>query len=192
MPAKRVHQGVAPAPIVHASAPPRTIAKTCCAIPCFRYLCCSCYITPNASCISLLHLCSSHVASTLKRAHLRTPVPLYCRDQAIYRQDLTAPAAPVLVTRGSAERGERFAEYGWDEARGRLVGVCEVHPPGAAEGDAKDVVNCIVAVGERRAGGYAKGRVRCPRRSVPPDTGLAHVPKVYTVTHSWSNVILCL
>lgn len=118
-------------------------------------------------------------------------VTLYGRDQAIYRQDLTDPAAPVLVTRGSAERGERFAEYAWDEARGRLVGVCEVHPPGAAEGDAKDVVNCIVAVGERVerwAGGY--GQVRSGGTQSHPVLHWHMRPSCST--HQLDRRLLCL
>ncbi|GIL63954.1 hypothetical protein Vafri_17860 [Volvox africanus] len=71
------------------------------------------------------------------------------RDQALYAQDLGAaePSAPRLVTHGSEERGERFADGSWDESRRRLVMVSEVHKDGSgAELPPGKVINRLVAV----------------------------------------------
>ncbi|GLC60849.1 hypothetical protein PLESTB_001683100 [Pleodorina starrii] len=51
------------------------------------------------------------------------------KDQALYAQDIgsTGASPPRIVTHGSADRGERFADASWDEGRQRLVVVSEVH-----------------------------------------------------------------
>ncbi|GLI71395.1 hypothetical protein VaNZ11_016593 [Volvox africanus] len=71
------------------------------------------------------------------------------RDQALYAQVLgdAEASAPRLVTHGSEERGERFADGSWDEPRQRLVLVSEVHKDGSgAELPPGKVMNRLVAV----------------------------------------------